>query len=164
MAQTAKNLPAVQETWVQSWVGKIPRRRAWQPIPVFLPGESHGQRSLVGYRPWGHRELDTTEWLSTTQHKINFKATKKKYIFIQIFTQIHIFMYLCNMYIHVCMCLCVSVSMGMHVYMHAYMPHPEFEWPVNNYSNKHSLLRTGACAFRETYENLLKLFSFKLGI
>ena len=37
------------------WVRKIPWRRAWQPIPVFLPEESHGQRSLVGYSPWGHR-------------------------------------------------------------------------------------------------------------
>ena len=33
----------------------------WQPTPVFMPEESHGQRSLAGYRPWGHRELDTTE-------------------------------------------------------------------------------------------------------
>ena len=38
-------------------------RRQWQPTPVLLPGESHGQRSLVGYSPWGHKELDTTEWL-----------------------------------------------------------------------------------------------------
>ena len=38
------------------WVRKIPWRRAWQAIPVFLPGESHGQRSLVGYSPWGHKE------------------------------------------------------------------------------------------------------------
>ena len=36
-------------------------RRKWQPTPVFLPGESHGQRSLVGYSPWGHKESDTTE-------------------------------------------------------------------------------------------------------
>ena len=43
------------------WVGKVPWRRAWQPIPVFLPGESHGQRSLVGYRPWCHKEADMTE-------------------------------------------------------------------------------------------------------
>ena len=43
------------------WVGKIPWRRAWQPIPVFLPGESHGQRSLVGCRLWGRTESDTTE-------------------------------------------------------------------------------------------------------
>ena len=39
-------------------------RRKWQPIPVFLPGEFHGQRSLVGYSPWGHKESDTTEWLT----------------------------------------------------------------------------------------------------
>ena len=43
------------------WVGKIPWRRAWKPISVSLPGESHGQRSLVGYSPRGHKELDTTE-------------------------------------------------------------------------------------------------------
>ena len=36
------------------WVGKIPWRGAWQPTPVFLPGECHGQRSLVGYSPQGH--------------------------------------------------------------------------------------------------------------
>ena len=43
------------------WVRKVPWRRAWQPTPVFLPGESHGQRSLVGYSPWGHKKLDMTE-------------------------------------------------------------------------------------------------------
>ena len=42
------------------WVRKIPWRRAWQPTLVFLPGKSHGQRSLVGYRPWGHKRLDMT--------------------------------------------------------------------------------------------------------
>ena len=46
------------------WVGKIPRRRKWQPTPVFLPGESHGQRSLAGYSPRGHKELDTLKLLS----------------------------------------------------------------------------------------------------
>ena len=43
------------------WVRKIPWSRAWQPTPVFLPGESHGQRSLAGYSPWGHKESDVTE-------------------------------------------------------------------------------------------------------
>ena len=42
------------------WVGKIPWRRKWQPTPVFLPEESHGQRSLGGYSPWGRKEPDTT--------------------------------------------------------------------------------------------------------
>ena len=46
------------------WVGKISWRRKWQPTPVFLPGKCHGQRSLVGYSPWGRKESDTTEWLS----------------------------------------------------------------------------------------------------
>ena len=39
-------------------------RSKWQPTPVFLPGESHGQKSMVGYSPWGHKELDMTEWLT----------------------------------------------------------------------------------------------------
>ena len=43
------------------WVGTIPWRRAWQPIAVFLPGESHGQRDLVGYSPRGDKELDRTD-------------------------------------------------------------------------------------------------------
>ena len=43
------------------WVRKMPRRRKWQPAPVFLPGELHGQRSLVGYSPWGPKDLRTTE-------------------------------------------------------------------------------------------------------
>jgi len=43
------------------WVGKIPWRWAWQPTPVFLPGESHGQRSLAGYCPQSCTESDTTE-------------------------------------------------------------------------------------------------------
>ena len=46
------------------WVRKIPWRREWQPTPVFLPGEFQGQRSLVGYSPWGHKESDTTERLT----------------------------------------------------------------------------------------------------
>ena len=43
------------------WGRKIPWRKAWQPIPVLLPGESHGQRSLAGYRRWGRNESDITE-------------------------------------------------------------------------------------------------------
>ena len=47
------------------WVGKIPWRRKWQPTPIFLLRKSHGQRSLAGYSPWGHKESDMTEWLNT---------------------------------------------------------------------------------------------------
>jgi len=47
------------------WVRKIPWRRAWQPTPVFLPGEACGLRSLAGCSPWGRKESDTTE---ATEH------------------------------------------------------------------------------------------------
>ena len=47
------------------WVRKIPWRRKWEPTPVFLPVKSHGERSLAGYSPWGHKELDTTEHTHT---------------------------------------------------------------------------------------------------
>ena len=43
------------------WVGKILWRKKWQPTPVFLSGESRGQRCLAGYSLWGHKELGTTE-------------------------------------------------------------------------------------------------------
>jgi len=48
--------------------GRSPWRRPWQPTPVFLPGEFHGQRNLTSYRPWDHKESDTTEQLSTAQY------------------------------------------------------------------------------------------------
>ena len=56
-----KNPPAIQETWVSIPGPRSPWRKAWQPTPVFLPGESHGLRSLVGYRPSGHKGSDMTE-------------------------------------------------------------------------------------------------------
>ena len=52
------------------WVGKIPWKRKWQPTPVFLPGESHRQRCLVGYSPWGHKESDMTYQLNNNNNKI----------------------------------------------------------------------------------------------
>ena len=64
MAQTVKNLPAMQETRVNSWIRKIPWRRAQLPTPVFLPGEFHGQRNLADYSPWGCKESDMTEQLT----------------------------------------------------------------------------------------------------
>ena len=58
----SKDSPAMQDPWV----GKIPWRRRWQPTPVILAGEFHGQRSLAGYSPWGRKESNMTEWLSLT--------------------------------------------------------------------------------------------------
>ena len=62
MAQMLKNLPAMQESWVRS--PGSPWKREWQLTPVFLPGEFHGQRSLVGYSPRGRKESDATGQLT----------------------------------------------------------------------------------------------------
>ena len=56
VAQMVENLPAMQQTWVQSLGWKIPWRRERLLIPVFLPGEFQGQRSLAGCCPWDHKE------------------------------------------------------------------------------------------------------------
>ena len=61
VAQSVKSLPGMRETWVQSLAQEDPLGRKWQPTPVFLPGEFHGQSCLVDNSPWGHKELDTTE-------------------------------------------------------------------------------------------------------
>ena len=64
LAVVVKNTPAnagdLRDMRLISGFGKIPWRRTWQPTAVFLPGESHGQRSLVGYSPWGHKESNMT--------------------------------------------------------------------------------------------------------
>ena len=59
-----KNPPAnagdARDEGFNPWVGKIPWTRKWQPTLVLWPGKSCGQRSLMGYSPWGHKELDKT--------------------------------------------------------------------------------------------------------
>ena len=60
----------MQETRFDPWCRKMAWRRAWQLNPVFLPEESHGQRSLVGYRPWDPKESVTTKQLR--QHALNY--------------------------------------------------------------------------------------------
>ena len=54
------NAGDIKDTGFDPWVMKIPWRRSWQPTPVFLPGESHRQRSLASYSPWGLQESDMT--------------------------------------------------------------------------------------------------------
>ena len=58
VAQRVRSLPAMHRPGFDPWFGKISWRRKWQLTPVFLPGKSHGQRSLVGYSPWGGKETD----------------------------------------------------------------------------------------------------------
>ena len=55
------NARDVKRCGFNPWVGKILQRRAWQPTPVFLPRESHGQRSLEGYSPWSCKDSDMTQ-------------------------------------------------------------------------------------------------------
>ena len=80
VAQMTKNLPAIQETQIQSWVRKIPWKRESQPTPVFLPGESHGQRSLAGYCPRGCRVGH--DWATNTPGTIQSAASFDNYSFV----------------------------------------------------------------------------------
>ena len=74
VAQMVKNLPAMHETWTSEWL---------LPAPVFLPGEFHGQRSLSGYSPWGHKESNTTEQFSLSKvksHTLQSSHSSPKYL------------------------------------------------------------------------------------
>ena len=64
MAQSVKSMPAMQETWIQSLVQEDTPEKKMTTYSRILLREFHGQRSLVGYSPWGHKELDTTEQLN----------------------------------------------------------------------------------------------------
>ena len=61
VAQMVRNVPTMWETQFDRWDREIPWRKERQPTPVLLPGEFHGQRSLVGYSTWGSKESDMTE-------------------------------------------------------------------------------------------------------
>ena len=70
VAQMIQNPPAMQETWVQPLGWEDDLKREWQPIPVFLSGDSHGQRSLAGFSPQGRKKSDTAEQLGTHMHTL----------------------------------------------------------------------------------------------
>ena len=86
-----KNLPAnagdARDCEFDPWVRKISWKRKWQPTPVFLPGKSHGQRSLAGYRPWDRRESDTTECTHIQHHAFYWKTA-----FDSIFIHFYVYM------------------------------------------------------------------------
>ena len=85
-----KNLPAMQETQVRSLGWEDPLRRAWQPTPVFLPGESHGQRSLAGYSPLGCKESDRTEQLTLTVYQFSsVQSLSHVWLFVTPWTVAH---------------------------------------------------------------------------
>ena len=70
MAHMIKSLPAMQETGFDPWVRKISWRRKWHPAPVFLPGESQGQKSRASPSPWGHKQSDTAKQLTFKGHAL----------------------------------------------------------------------------------------------
>ena len=69
VAQMVKNLPAMQETWVLSlgWEDPLEEGEHGNPLQYSCLENPHGQRSPEGYSLWGHKDLDTTEWLSIAQ-------------------------------------------------------------------------------------------------
>ena len=73
----ASGKASVNRRGFDSWIGKIPWRSAWQPAPVFLPGESHGHRSLAGYSPWCSKESDLTEVTNHVHGRLNALKYKK---------------------------------------------------------------------------------------
>ena len=77
MAYMVKNLFAYRRPGFNPWARKIPWKRAWQSTLVFLPGEPHGQRSLVGHSPGGHKEWDMTEWLTYFQFRAQTPVSKQ---------------------------------------------------------------------------------------
>ena len=93
-----------------SRVRKIPWKRKWQLTPVILPGGFHGQRSLVGYSPWGCKGSDMTEWLKLSQHIVdlqccvNFYCTTKGLLYIYIHTHTNIYIYI-YIYTHTFVCI-----------------------------------------------------------
>ena len=102
VAQTVKSPPAMQRPRFHPWVRKIPWRRECQPTPVFLPGEPHGAWGLVGYRPWSHKEGDTTEQLTHTHMCINMCV------------------FMGSLCVCVYTCLCIPSNTAHGVYIHTY--------------------------------------------
>ena len=77
-----ENLPTMQETWIQSLGWEDPQRKEWLPTPVFLPRDFQGQRSLVGYSPWGHKELNTTVQLTCSLFSLLKYLTSNRKFFL----------------------------------------------------------------------------------
>ena len=109
VAQQVKNPPA-SRSWSYPWVGKIPWRRAWQPTPVFLPGESHGLRSLVGYSLWGCKESDMTECLSTHIHTHHIQVNTHQLLLYSVLHSISTFLKFCLYPFSPLSCLSCSFS------------------------------------------------------
>ena len=122
VAQMVKN--PMQETRFDAWVGKIPWRRKWQSTPVILPGKSNGQRSLVGYSPWGRKESDTTGWLHFHFTKINESRDNLHLTIVTSLSLIPSCYLYTRIYLHAC-CICdFCLITAIHIVT------CETQWPV----------------------------------
>ena len=93
----------------------LPWRRKWQSTPIFVPGKSHGQSSLVGYNPGGCKELDMTEQPNNKNTYI--------YVYVCVCIHTHIYIYVCihiHTYTYMCMYVCI------HIHTYTYMFHSNF--------------------------------------
>ena len=103
VAQRIKNLPAMEETQVWSLGGKIPWRRDWLPTPIFVPEKPHGQRNLVCYSPWGIKELDMTDQLST-------ETSTQKYTHIYVYLYVRILLLFNSVILFTLQDLCIPFA------------------------------------------------------
>ena len=87
VTQTVKNLPAMRESWVRSLGQEDPLEKGMALHSVFLPGEIHGQRRLLGYSAWSRKESDTAEQLalSLSQHLAKYIVKTKHYLLYECF-------------------------------------------------------------------------------
>ena len=88
VAQVVKNLPAMRETWLWSQGWEDPLKEGMATHYSCLEN-SHEQSSLVGHSPWSHKESDTTEWLSTTQHSVT-KISMRLWTIVHAVTHLHV--------------------------------------------------------------------------
>ena len=108
VAQTVKLCLQCGRPRFDPWFGKILWRRKWQPTPVLLPGKSHGQKSVVGYSPWGHQESDMTErlhflsyFLSLVNHVLSELSTMTRLSWVALHSMAHSFTELDKAVVHV---------------------------------------------------------------
>ena len=71
------------------WVGNVPWRRGWQSTPVFLPGESNGQRTLADHSPWGRKELHTTERLTLSVSALSLSGVVERDVRETVVSELH---------------------------------------------------------------------------
>ena len=95
--------------------GRFPWSRKWQPTPVFLPRESHGWRSLMGYSPWGCKESDTTERLHFTLTGFNLHFSDNVVEYLSVYTCCVL---ACFTWSHVCLSLLPTLNQ---VYLFTYL-------------------------------------------